>query len=307
VYRLSVVIVSYNCAPLLAACLDSLEQVEDVDLRVIVVDNASSDSTRALLRSRYPWVRSIALDANVGFAAANNVGLAEIDTEYVLLLNPDTVVPRLGLRSALDAMSRSPRVGMIGCKLVRPDGSLDHACKRGFPTPLGALMYFLKLHRLFPRSATATSYVGGAQPADEPGFVDAVNGAFMLVRKRARDEVGMLDERFWMYGEDLDWCFRFWKAGWLVLYWPELTVVHVKGGSSTSARSWRVNRAFHEAMWLFYAKHQAARSRRVTRCAIRFAIYAKLGLSAVRGGARRVGGAHPVDPSPELPAASASR
>jgi hypothetical protein len=246
------------------------------------------------------------MDANVGFAAANNVGLAEIDTECVLLLNPDTVVPRVGLRSALDAMAHSPRVGMIGCKLVRPDGSLDHACKRGFPTPLSALMYFLNLHRLFPRSATTTSYVGGAQPADEAGLVDAVNGAFMLVRKRARDEVGLLDERFWMYGEDLDWCFRFWEAGWHVLYWPELIVVHVKGGSSTSTRSWRVNKAFHDAMWLFYAKHQAARSRRVVRWAIRLAIYAKLGLSAVRAGPRHVSGARSVDPSPELPAAGAS-
>jgi hypothetical protein len=279
---LDIVIVSYNCEALLADALDSLDVVEDVTVRVIVVDNASSDGTKEMLGSRYPRVNSVFLTKNVGFSAANNVGLRECRGDFVLLLNPDTVVPPRGLAGALEQLANSPEIGMLGCKLIRPDGTLDHACKRGFPTPLGALLYFLKLPRAFSRLSVATSYVAAKQPDDEPGLVDAINGAFMLVRQSAVRVVGPLDERFWMYGEDLDWCYRFWRAGWSILYWPDLIVTHVKGGSSSSLRAWRVNKAFHESMWLFYAKHYASRRARLSRGIIWCAIYGKLVVSGLR-------------------------
>ena len=251
--ELAVVVVAYNCRDLLDDCLASLEaQRESIALDVVVVDNASEDGAAELVRERYPWVRLLESDENVGFACANNRALRLVSAPHVLLLNPDTVVPQGALRRAVDELARRPDVGMLGVKLVRPDGSLDHACKRGFPTPLAALAYFV---------GVGTRYTAAHVGEDEVAEVDAVNGAFMLVRATALADVGDLDEQFWMYGEDLDWCRRFWDARWRILYWPRVAVVHVKGGSSGASRSKRANAAFHEAMWLFYRKHATGRAR----------------------------------------------
>jgi hypothetical protein len=180
--------------------------------------------------------------------------------QVLLLLNPDTVVPRGGLQQAIAALEARSEVGMLGCKLVRPSGELDHACKRGIPSPLSSAAYFLGLHRwswATRRVFVSTAYTAEHLGEDEAGEVGAINGAFMLVRRAALMDVGPLDETFWMYGEDLDWCLRFWNAGWGVYYWPGVSVVHVKSGSAGAVRSLKANRAFHQAMWLFYRKHQA--------------------------------------------------
>jgi GT2 family glycosyltransferase len=205
----------------------------------------------------------------------------------VLLLNHDTVVPPHALERAVEALDARPEVGMLGCKLVQPDGRLDKACKRGIPTPLGSLAYFTGLSRLAPRSRRLASYTAGHVGDDETAVVDAVNGAFMLVRREALDDVGLLDERYWLYMEDLDWCYRFALHGWPVLYWPEVEVVHVKGASSGRLRRWRTNYAFHRGMWLFYRTHQAPHRPRPVTAAVWLAIWSKLAVSATSSAVRR--------------------
>jgi hypothetical protein len=277
-----VVIVSYNRCDLLRACLESLEADESRQSReVIVVDNASTDGCVEMVRSEHPWVRVIESGANVGFARAANMGIRIARGEFILLLNPDTVVPASALRHCVEELARRPSVGVLGCKLVRPDGSLDHACKRSFPTPVSALAHMTKLSRLFAGSSL-DAYTADHVDEDEVALVDAVNGAFMLIRAAALDDVGLLDESYWMYGEDLDLCFRFWQANWPVLYWPHETVVHVKGGIAGQHRAWRTNFAFHHAMWLFFRRHQAPSYPAPVRSAVWTAIWLKLGVSATR-------------------------
>lgn len=264
---LTVVIVSYNCQGFIHACLTSvLEQTSEVDLRVVVVDNASTDATvRALdaLASRITIVRNT---KNVGFSRACNQGMAIADGGHVLILNPDTTLPAGALAAVLSELESRPHAGMLGCKLILENGEPDHACKRNFPTPSSSLLYMLRLDRVLGKRWT--SRYSGGRDFDKAESVEAVSGAFMLVRRSALDDVGMFDERFWMYGEDLDWCMRFREHGWEVYYSPAVPVLHIKGGSSGRLRSLRVNWAFHEAMWIFYRKHQAANNRRIVAVAV---------------------------------------
>jgi GT2 family glycosyltransferase len=279
---LSIVIVSYNCREHLLRCLASLrEEARHLPCEVIVVDNASTDGTVAAVRQRHPDVLLVTSARNRGFAWASNRGLERARGHQLLLLNPDTVVPPRALERAARALEERPAVGMLGCKLVRPDGTLDKACKRGSPTPLSSLAYFTGLSRLAPRSRLAR-YTAGHIGEDETSVVDAVNGAFMLVRREALDAVGPLDERYWLYMEDLDWCYRFHQHGWPVLYWPEVEVVHVKGGSSGRHRRWRTNYAFHRSMWLFYRIHQAPTRPFVVTALVWLGVWSKLAVSALR-------------------------
>jgi GT2 family glycosyltransferase len=283
---LTVVVVTYRCRDLALVCLRSLlAQHVDRELDVVVVDNDSRDGTVDAVRVAHPGVTVVANTDNVGFGRACNQALEHASGD-VLLLNPDTELPPGALQACLDELARSPRTGVLGPKLVQTDGSIDHACRREIPTPASSLSYLLKLHRWVPGVAPS-GYLGGSPDYDEPAVVGAVNGAFMLVRGEALEEVGALDERFWMYGEDLDWCKRFTDAGWDVSYWPGATVLHVKAGSSGRARGWAVNREFHRAMWLFYAKHDGADASLVVRSAVGGAIAVKLAASAASSGARR--------------------
>jgi putative colanic acid biosynthesis glycosyltransferase WcaI len=279
---LSVLIVTHETRRELEDCLASLEQERAaLPLEVIVVDNASTDGTVAAVERRFPWVRVIPNAENAGFARAVNQALELANGESILILNPDTVVPGGTLQRALQRLGEEPDVGLLGCKLVRPDGSFDHACKRGFPTISAALYYFLGLNRLMPRSPRFARYTAGPLGPDDSGLVDAVNGAFMLVRREAVDEVGLLDERFWLYAEDLDWCRRFWKGGWKILYWPEVEVLHIKGASGGEHRSLKLNFAFHRSIWLFYAKHHAPTRSRLITTLVFFAIWIKFAFSVM--------------------------
>jgi GT2 family glycosyltransferase len=285
---LSIVIVSFNCRELLLGCLESLrKEAHHLTCEVIVVDNASNDGTVEAIRERHPEVQLLRSPHNRGFAWASNRGLEHASGNHLLLLNPDTVVPPHALARAVRALEERPRVGMLGCKLVLPDGSLDKACKRGFPTPLSSLYYFTGVTRLAPRSPRFAQYTAGHVDEDETAVVEAVNGAFMLVRREAVDAVGLLDERYWMYMEDLDWCYRFSQRGWSVLYWPEVEVVHVKGGSSGRHRRWRANYAFHRGMWLFYRTHYAPTRPFPVTALVWVGIWSKLAVSAVRSAERR--------------------
>ncbi|HZK15278.1 MAG TPA: glycosyltransferase, partial [Solirubrobacterales bacterium] len=220
------------------------------------------------------------------FSAANNLALRESEADAVLLLNPDTEVYAGALDAALARLDADGRVGMVGVKLVTENGELDHACKRSFPTPLGALAHFTGIGRANGAGAALSQYRATALGDDEPGEVDAVNGAFMLCRTEAVREVGLLDEGYWLYMEDLDWCRRFWDAGWSVFYEPAGTALHVKGGSSGARRAPRQEIAFHRGMGRFYRRFDAPAHNPLLNAAVYAGIGAKLATSLAITAAR---------------------
>jgi N-acetylglucosaminyl-diphospho-decaprenol L-rhamnosyltransferase len=276
---LDVVIVSYRCRDLLRRCLASVRAHAPAGTAVRVVDNDSRDGTLELLAAEFPEVEVIANGENAGFARATNQGIVRGRAPYVLALNPDTELRPGTLETLLELMEARPEVGIAGCRLERPDGSFDHASRRSFPTLLGALGHFSGVGRRLSGGPLAQYRA----PQVERGPVDAVNGAFMLLRRAALDEVGLFDEGYWMYMEDLDLCFRLAQAGWTTWYEPGVSALHVKGGSA-GARSPRLVLAFHRGMWRFYSRHVAgARSPAVT-LTVRLGLVLKLAAAITRSG-----------------------
>ena len=283
---LDVVIVSFRSRELLRDCLQSLrEHPPQAAMRVSVVDNDSRDGTVEMVEAEFPEVRVIGADRNLGFSVANNQVIRGGDSDYVLALNPDTRVTEGALDRLLDLMASRPDIGICGCRLELEDGTFDHAAKRSFPTIAGALGHFTGVGRRAEQGALSQYRA----PEVEAGPVDAINGAFMLMRRATLDEIGLFDEGFWMYMEDLDLCYRCWEAGKVVWYEPSVTVVHVKHGSSGDYRTPRLNYAFHYGMYRFYRKHYACGRNGFVNVAVYAGIAGKLGLSVARSAfARRV-------------------
>ena len=263
---LSIVIVNYNTRDDLRNCLRSIrESSGSLAYQVVVVDNHSADGSAEMVRSEHTWVDRVIVNAhNGGYAYANNIGLraagfgecAPIEQlpRFERLLNPDTVLPREALSRMVAFADAHRDVGAAGPKLVRADGSLDKACRRSFPTPIASFYRLVGLSKLFPKSARFGRYNLTHLDEDAQADVDSVVGAFMLVRGEALEGAGLLDETFFMYGEDLDLCYRIKKTGWRVVYYPEVTVLHLKGTSSRQA-SRRSIVAFYDAMRIFHDKH----------------------------------------------------
>jgi N-acetylglucosaminyl-diphospho-decaprenol L-rhamnosyltransferase len=276
---LEIVIVSHGAEGLLWRCLRSLEErPSGGETRVTVVDSGSPDSTPDMVEREFPAVRLVRRE-NIGFAAANNLVLRGSEAKAVLLLNPDTEVYAGTLDAALARLRSDERIGMVGVKLVTESGELDHACKRSFPTPLSALAHFTGIGRGDGASAALSQYRATHLGDDEPGEVDAVNGAFMLCRAEAVREVGLLDEGYWLYMEDLDWCRRFWEGDWKVFYEPAGVALHVKGGSSGARRAPRQEIAFHRGMGRFYRRFDAPEHNPLLNAAVYAGIAAKLAVS----------------------------
>lgn len=289
--ELEVIVVSHGAADLLRRCLASLrEHPASVPTRVTVVDSGSPDDTPAMVEEEFPEVRLIRQD-NIGFSAANNIALQEVaapgGARLALLLNPDTEVHEGAIDAGIRRIDADPAIGMVGIRLVTESGELDHACKRSFPTPLSAMAHFSGIGRLPGAPAALSQYRATDLGEFEAGPVDAVNGAFMLVRRDALAEVGPLDDGYWLYMEDLDWCRRFHDAGWKVFYEPAGTTLHVKGGSSPERRRPRQEIAFHRGMGRFYRRFDAPGNPGALNLLVYLGIAAKLGLSlaitAVRG------------------------
>ena len=285
---LGIVIVNWNTRDLLRACLNSLAAGDaSVTRRVIVVDNASNDGSLAMVQAEFPQVEAVANPTNGGFSQANNIGLRMLGfgsdaattadiPRYALLLNPDTEVPPDGLRAMIDRMEADPKVGVAGPRLIMLDGKLDLACRRSFPTPDVMFWRVLGLSKLFPHSRLFGRYNMTYLDEHIETEVDCVVGAFMLVRREAIQRVGLLDELFWMYGEDIDWAFRIKQAGWKVLYYPKVTVLHVKRAASRMNPRTRLE--FERASWLFYRKHYAATTPRPIHLAVLAALLLRGGL-----------------------------
>lgn len=288
---LSIVILNFNTrehlrAGLLALLGEGSTTVSTpeaaIKAEVIVVDNASSDGSAEMVEAAFPWVRLVRSPRNGGFAYGNNQALrTALGREAVLLLNPDAEVSPGALGRLLGALRAHPEAGVVGPRLLRADGSLHLACRRSFPSPLVSFYRLAGLARAFPRSPLFGRYNLTHLDPDQPGEVDSVCGACMLVRREALDQVGGLDERFFMYGEDLDWCWRMREAGWTVRYAPAATVQHQHGGASRT-RPVRTTLAFFQAMDLFYRKHYARRYNPAISALVRLGILAGLGAAMVR-------------------------
>jgi GT2 family glycosyltransferase len=253
--ELSVIVVNYNTACELKSCLQSvILHNQNVSKEVLVIDNASGDNSIKVLSDFLPEIKLIKNNKNIGFSAAVNDGLRRVDSEYILLLNPDTILPPNCLRTQIDFLKANPSVGMLGPKLIRADGNVDHACRRNFPTKSDIIFHLFWLDRLFSCNSRLTHYSMGFKDFDIPGITECISGAFMLLRREAFRDVGYLDERSFMYGEDVDWAFRFRQAGWGIYYYPAVEVLHLKRASSKN-RTPEVIRHFYTGNYLYYQKY----------------------------------------------------
>jgi hypothetical protein len=269
----SIVIVNWNTRDYLRDCLASVFASEGVSYHVVVVDNASTDGSADMVRETFPQAELIASQVNGGYPYGNNLGLRRLGFDdgdavyhqrgaslprYALLLNPDTVVPPAALRDMVRLMDGNPGYGAAGPRMVLADGSLDLACRRSFPRPSVAAYHMTGLSRLFPRSRRFGRYNMTYLDPDQGTEVDSVTGAFMMVRCETVEAVGLLDEAFFMYGEDLDWAYRIKQAGWGIYYHPAVVVRHYK--RAASSQSQRAPREFYRAMLIFYRKHYRAQT-----------------------------------------------
>ena len=254
--KLSVVIVSYNVKYYLEQCLLSVQRaLAGVDAEVIVIDNHSKDHTVESLSGRFPDVKFISSQHNLGFAKANNKAIRQSTGEYVLLLNPDTFVGEQTLRQAIDFMDAHPKAGAAGVKMLKCDGEAAMESRRGVPTPMTSFYKVVGLCRRYPMSHTFGKYYMSYLPWDKPSQIEIVSGAFCLLRRQALDQTGLLDETFFMYGEDIDLSYRLLKGGWENWYLP-FHVLHYKG-ESTQKSSFRYVHVFYGAMLIFFRKHYA--------------------------------------------------
>ena len=243
--KVSIVIVSYNVRAFVVQCIDSVRKaLTCLDGEIIVVDNCSKDDTVAYLSAHYPDVQLIANHENVGFACANNQAIRLSDSEYVLLLNPDTIVYENTLREPLSFMDQHPMAGGVGVRMLTREGTPAPESRRAIPTPWVAMLKMLGFTRRYYMSDL---------PWDEPCQIEVVSGAYFMLRRKALEQVGLLDEDFFMYGEDIDLSYRLLKGGWQNWYLP-FDIVHFKG-ESTQKSSFRYVHVFYQAMLIFFRKH----------------------------------------------------
>jgi len=274
---LSIVIVNYNTGKLLRSCLESVYAgANGTPLDIWVVDNNSRDNSIAVIKSLFPLVQVIENRANVGFSRANNLVVSQSRSDFILLLNPDTVIIGDAIERVVKFMKEHPEVGIAGCKVLNRDGTLQLACRRSIPTPEVAFYRLTGLSKLFPKSRVMAKYNMTYESPDQTHEVDAVSGAFLMIRRQVVEEIGPLDERFFMYGEELDWCLRAKRAGWAVMYYPGAQIIHYKG-ESTKYNSRKAALEFHRAMYLFHRKHFAKDYSPVTN----LFIYAGIAVKAV--------------------------
>jgi len=265
VLDLAIVILNYNTRDLLRTCLESVYAAQgSFSVTLCVVDNASTDQSSQMVAGQFPQAGLIISHENSGYSAGNNQAMRQLGFDdpatdstrlprYVLLLNPDTVLPPDALAQMIAFMDERPQAGVAGPRVRRPDGSLDRACRRSFPTPAVSFYRMTGLSRLFPKSRLFNAYNLEYLPEDAVHPVDAVVGAYMQVRGETIAQIGLLDEAYFMYGEDLDWAKRAKDRGWEVWYNGQVAITHVKEAASKRSRKARV--AFYEAMWIFYRKH----------------------------------------------------
>ena len=286
--KLSVIIVNYNVEHFLEQCLHSVEKsIKDLDVEVFVVDNNSVDGSMAMVKRKFPWAKRIENKENLGFSKANNQAMRMAEGEYVLLLNPDTVVQEDTFHKVVKFMDEHPDAGGLGVKMVDGKGNFLPESKRGLPTPSVAFYKIFGLSALFPKSKKFSKYHLGYLDKDEVHEIDVLSGAFMLMRKEALDKVGLLDEAFFMYGEDIDLSYRITQGGYKNYYFPDTRIIHYKG-ESTKKGSLNNVFVFYRAMVIFAEKHFSAKNARLFSFFINMAIYLRAGVAIVNRFVKRV-------------------
>lgn len=265
---LTLIILNYNAQQWLHQTLTTLKfhylDHSNYQVQTIVVDSASSDDSVSMVRDAFPWVKQINLKTNNGFAAGNNVALQQVQTEYVMLLNSDLeFTDQSNLDLLLQYMEQHHQVGMITPKLYLDDHSLDMAAHRGEPTPWASFTYFTKLERLFPKWKLFAQYHQTYKDLNSIHEIDACSGAAMLIRTSALKKVGLLDERFFMYAEDLDWCHRFRDQGFKIVFYPKVVIIHHKNKSGRQSNqklvATKTNEYFYDTMMQYYDKYYTHR------------------------------------------------
>ena len=279
--KLSIIIVNYNVKFFLEHCLHSLEKaISNCECEVFVVDNHSVDDSCSMLKNKFPWVKLIENKKNLGFAKANNQAIRQASGEYVLLLNPDTVVQEDTLDKCIHFMDQHPDAGGLGVKMIDGKGHFLPESKRGLPTPRVAFFKISGLSRLFPRSRFFNRYHLGHLDENEVHQVEILPGAFMMLRKSVLDKTGLLDESFFMYGEDIDLSYRIINAGYKNYYFPETLIIHYKG-ESTKKGSINYVKVFYKAMAIFAEKHFSMHNARVFIFLINLAIWFRASVAII--------------------------
>ncbi|MBL1212947.1 MAG: glycosyltransferase [Ignavibacteriae bacterium] len=255
---LSIIIVNYNVKEFLQNLLDSLKKAaQNISHEIIIVDNASDDGSVEVIEERYPHVKLIKNEKNIGFGKANNIALSKAEGKFLLLINPDTIVKEDTFEKLIDFINKTDDAGIVGCKVLNPDGTLQLPCRRGFPGPWTSFTKITGLSKLFPKSKLFARYHLTYLDENETYEVDAISGAFMFIKREAYEKVGGFDPDFFMYGEDLDLCYRAQKSGFKVYYFHETEIIHYKGESTKRSRI-DETKVFYNAMHLFVKKHFSA-------------------------------------------------
>ena len=253
--RLSVIIVNYNVRDFLMHALESiLKALQEITHEIFVVDNASADGSVELIKKQFPQIKLFPLKSNIGFAAANNLAIKQAAGEFVVLINPDTVVQEDTFKSLLNFMDTHADAGAATCKILNPDGSFSVDSRHSIPTPLTALWKQIGLNRLFPKSKTFGRYNLTYLDENAINTVDAISGSFMFIRRSVFKDVGLFDEDYFMYCEDVDYCYRITRTGWKIYYVPESSIIHYKG-ESTKKNNLDYVLNFNKSLYIFYKKH----------------------------------------------------
>jgi hypothetical protein len=284
--KLTLIILNYNSKFWLKKCLQSLQEhylnQTATPINTVVVDNHSQDDSVEMIKHDFPWVKLIEQPSNGGFAQGNNAALKEVDTEYVMLLNSDIeFTTRTNLDLLISFMDSNPQAGIVTPQVTLPDGGLDWASHRGEPTLSTAIFYYFGLEKRFPNSKFFSQYHQTYLDLTSTHQIDACSGAAMLIRTKYMNQVGLLDERFFMYAEDLDWCKRFREAGYEIWFIPEVQLIHHKYKSGIKTQSpltaLQARNHFYNTMLLYYDKHYLSQYPRFVRTLLRMFVFIKKG------------------------------
>lgn len=279
--RLSIIIVNYNVKFFLEQCLCSVKKaIENIDAEVFVIDNYSADGSVDYLQKNFSWVKFIVNKKNEGFAKANNIALKQCTGDHILFLNPDTIIPENTFRECLDFFDEHTHAGAIGVKMVDGAGNFLPESKRSFPSPLVSFCKLSGLSSSFPRSKFFNKYALGFLDEDKVHEVDVLCGAFLMVKKNILFQIGGFDEAFFMYGEDIDLCYRIQKAGNKIYYLGDQTIVHFKGESAKKNSSSHM-RMFYRAMSVFVKKHYGSGNAQMIKILLNTGIYIRAFISLV--------------------------
>jgi len=253
--QLSIIIVSYNVRNFINLCLSSVKDAQqNIDLEVIIIDNNSTDESVSFIKEKYHWVKLIENKENLGFSKANNQAIRQAKGEYVLLLNPDTIIEENTLVDCLEFMSQNTNCGALGVKMIGIDGRFQPESKRAFPTPAVSFYKMFGFSKFFPKSKRFGRYNLSYLPENETNEIEILSGAFMFIRKQALQRVGLFDENYFMYGEDIDLSYRILQGGYKNYYFPKTQILHFKGESTKKGEEKYIY-TFYNAMKIFAIKY----------------------------------------------------